>query len=430
MACTKRTSMRFSRFLLLALALVAASCSKEEPKTSGAGQPTTIVFKHSKLFGDPQGFDALIKHFEELHPGIRVRTEALPASSDEQHQFYVINLRAASADFDVMALDVVWVAEFARAGWLSDLTEIFSPADRKTFFSGPIAAVLYQGRAYAVPWFIDAGLLYYRKDLLAKYNFETPETWEALSKIAAAVRQREPGMYGFVWQGRQYEGLVCNALEYLWSAGGDVLRDGRVVLNSPENRRALTFMRALVHDGGVSPELVATATEEPSRRIFGSGKAVFLRNWPYAWTLFQESDSPVKGKVGITVLPHFSGHDSAATLGGWQLGVNHYSRHPREAAEFVEFMTSAEAQKALALAYGLNPSRRALYDDPDLRANQPHMAQLRAIFDHARPRPVTPYYVRVSQVLQSEFSAVVAGLKSPADALQSAQQQVEAILEQ
>ena len=422
--------MRFLRFLLLGLALAAASCSEKEPESSGAGQPITIVFKHSKLFGDPEGFDALIKHFEERHPGIRVRTEALPASSDEQHQFYVINLRAAAADFDVMALDVIWVAEFARAGWLSDLTETFSPAVRNMFFNGPIAAVMYQDRAYAVPWFVDAGLLYYRKDLLAKYKFKPPKTWQALSKIAGSIKQHEPGMYGFVWQGRQYEGLVCNALEYLWSAGGDVVRDGQVVLNSAENRRALTFMRELVHDGGVSPELVTTATEEPSRRIFGSGKAVFLRNWPYAWSLFQQSDSRVKGKVGIAVLPHFSGHDSAATLGGWQLGVNHYSRHPKEAAEFVEYMTSAQAQKSLALAYGLNPSRRALYDDPDLIAAQPHMAQLRVIFDHARPRPVTPHYVRVSQVLQSEFSAVVAGLKTPEDALASSQDQVEAILNQ
>ncbi|HEX9811017.1 MAG TPA: ABC transporter substrate-binding protein [Burkholderiales bacterium] len=427
MACTKLTSMRVSRLLLSALALTVAACS-DKSASPAPGEPVTIVFKHGKLFGDPRAFDALIKRFEDNHTGIRVRTESLPASSDEQHQFYVINLRAASADFDVMALDVIWVAEFARAGWLNDLTETFVPADRKNFFKGPLAAIRYQDRTYAIPWFIDAGVLYYRKDLLAKYEFEPPRTWEELSNIAAAIKQREPGMYGFVWQGKQYEGLICNALEYIWSAGGDAVRDGRVVLDSPENRRALGFMRALVHERGISPELVTTATEEPSRRIFGSGKAVFMRNWPYAWTLFEQPNSPVKGKVGITALPHFSGHDSAATLGGWQLGVSKYSRHPKEAAVFAQFMTSAEALKALALAYGLNPSRRTLYDDPDLIAAQPHMAQLRATFEHARPRPVTPQYVRVSQVLQSEFSAVVAGLKPPEDALASAQHQVEAIL--
>lgn len=261
-----------------------------------------------------------------------------------------------------------------------------------------------------------------------KYGFAPPQTWEQLAHIAAAIKRREPGMYGFVWQGKQYEGLVCNALEYIWSAGGDVFNDGRVVLDSPANRRALGFMQALVHGDGVSPELVMTATEEPSRRIFGSGKAVFLRNWPYAWTLFERPGSPVRDRVGITVLPHFPGYASAATLGGWQLGVNRNSRHPEAATAFVQFMTSSAAQKELALAYGLNPSRRLLYDDPELIAAQPHLAQLRMIFDHARPRPVTPQYVRISQVLQSEFSAVVVGLKKPKDALAAAQRQVEAIV--
>jgi multiple sugar transport system substrate-binding protein len=426
MACTNFTSMCNPRLLLSALALTLAACSDESIPPAST-QPVTVVFKHSKLFGDPRAFAALINRFEERHPGIRVRTEALPASSDEQHQFYVINLRAESATFDVMALDVIWVAEFARAGWLSDLTDVFLPADREAFFKGPLAAISYQDRAYAVPWFIDAGLLYYRKDLLAKYSLSPPKTWEELEHIAGVVMQRERGMYGFVWQGKQYEGLVCNALEYMWSAGGDVLADGRVVLDSPANRRALGFMQALVHGDGISPELVTTATEEPSRRIFGAGKAVFLRNWPYAWTLFQQPDSPVRGKVEIAVLPHFVGHQSVATLGGWQLGVNRHSRHPDEAAALVRFMTSEEAQKTLALAYGLNPSRRTLYDDPELIAAQPHLGRLRAIFDHARPRPVTPQYVRLSQVMQSEFSAIVAGLKKPEDALASAQAQAETI---
>jgi trehalose/maltose transport system substrate-binding protein len=415
------------RILALLLSVLAPTGCTDESAAPASGHPTTIIFKHSKLFGNPQAFDGLIERFQERNPGIRVRTETLPASSDEQHQFYVINLRAGSADFDVMALDVIWIAEFARAGWLNDLTELFTPADRKAFFAGPLAAVTYKARQYAVPWFIDAGLLYYRKDLLAKYDFSPPETWGQLAHIAAAIKRREPGVYGFVWQGKQYEGLVCNVLEYIWSAGGDILNDSQVVLDSPANRRALGFMQALVHDG-VSPELVMTATEEPSRRIFGSGKAVFLRNWPYAWTLFQQPDSPVRGKVGISALPHFPEHASAGTLGGWQLGVNRNSRHPKAAAAFVRFMTSSEAQKELALAYGLNPARRSLYDDPELLARQPHLAQLRTIFDRARPRPVTPQYVRISQVLQSEFSAVVAGLKKPDDALAAAQRQVEAII--
>lgn len=428
MVCAPINTMRLVRLLVLAAALLLAGCSGE-PSASAPGEPVTLVFKHGKLFGDPQAFAALIRRFEERHPGIHVRTEALPAGSDEQHQFYVINLRAGSADFDVLALDVIWVAGFARAGWLADLTHLLPPAEQKEFFQGPVAAVRYQDRVYAIPWFIDAGVLYYRKDLLAEHGFEPPTTWDELVRSARTVTRHEPDLHGFVWQGRQYEGLVCNALEYLWSAGGDVVRDGRVVLASAENRRALEFMQALVHRHGVSPELVATATEEPSRHIFGSGRAVFLRNWPYAWTLFTQPGSPVEGKVGMTALPHFPGQSSAATLGGWQLGVNRRSRHPDEAAEFVRFMTSAEAQTVLARDYGLNPARRSLYTDPELIAAQPHLKQLRVIFERARPRPVIPQYIRLSHVLQSEFSAVVAGIKTPEAALAAAQRQAEAILE-
>lgn len=424
MAWPRNATIR-AAWLLLA-ALVFAGCT-EGPSTSAPGQPITLVFKHAKLFGDPSAFNALIRRFEEQHPAVRVRTEALPSASDEQHQFYVINLRAASADFDVLALDVIWVAEFARAGWIADLSALLPASEREAFFSGPLAAVHYQGRAYAVPWFIDAGLLYYREDLLARYGLPVPQTWAELEQAVRTIKRHEPDVHGYVWQGKQYEGLVCNGLEYMWSAGGEVLRDGEVVLDSPENRRALDFMQGLLAHG-ISPELVMTATEEPSRRIFGSGRAVFLRNWPYAWRLFKQADSLVKGKVGIAPLPHFPGQRSAAALGGWELGVNRHSRHPSEAAEFVRFMTSADAQKALARDYGLHPARRSLYDDPGLLAAQPHLAELRRVFEQARPRPITPLYARVSQVLQSELSAVAAGLRSPSDALAAAQRQIEAIL--
>lgn len=418
--------MRFERLLvsLLGLLLLGA-CDPAPPDAPGV----TLVFKHAKLFGDPEALAALIRDYEARHPGVRVRTEALPSSSDEQHLFYVINLRAGASDFDVFALDVIWVAEFARAGWLADLTPLLPAAEQREFFDGPMQAARYRERVYAIPWFMDAGLLYYRKDLLAKHGFAPPVTWEQLARAARTISAREPGVHGFVWQGKQYEGLVCNGLEYMWSAGGAVTRGERVVLDSAANRRALGFMRALLVEG-ISPELVLTATEEPARRIFGSGRAVFMRNWPYAWNLLQQPDSAVHGRVGIAPLPHFAGQRPAATLGGWQLGVNRRSRHPEEAKAFVRFMTSPQAQRRLARDYGLHPARRALYRDAALLAAQPHLAPLRAVFELARPRPVTPYYPRLSQVLQSELSAVVAGLRPPGAALAAAQQRAEAILAQ
>jgi len=416
---------RWAQALLIACVTgLLAACGSGDP-VSGAA---VVVFKHGKLFGDPAPLRALLDEFERSHPGIAVRDETLPAGSDQQHQFYAISLQAKSASFDVLAVDVIWVAEFAHAGWLRELSPLLPPRQRTDFFPGPIAAVTYRDRLYAVPWFVDAGLLYYRKDLLAKHGLAVPRTWEALVRTAQAVMTREPGIAGFVWQGKQYEGLICNALEYMWSNGGEVMRDGRVVLDTPRNRHALAFMADLVHRYGVTPASVTTATEEPSRHVFGQGRALFLRNWPYAWRAFQDPHSRVYGKVGVTMLPHFEGGVSAATLGGWQLAVNRHSHHPEAAAELVRFLTSAHAQKRLALAYGFQPARTALYRDPELLAAQPFLATLERAFAAARPRPVTPYYVRVSQVLQSEMSAIVAGLRTPAVALAAAERKLRRIL--
>jgi multiple sugar transport system substrate-binding protein len=413
--------------LLLALALFSLSggCTSSGRDESAAG---VVVFKHGKIAGDPAAFRRLLDRFEREHPGITVRDETLPSSTDEQHQFYVINLEGGSRDFDVLSMDVIWVPEFARAGWLTDLGGMLPKSDRDKFFPGPMKAVTFEGSVYAIPWYIDAGVLYYRKDLLDRYGFRPPATWDELVRTAQYITKREPGLYGFIWQGKQYEGLVCNALEYFWGNGGRILEDGKVVIDSAQNVRALGFMRDLIAKYGVTPPLVTTATEEPTRHIFGSGRAVFMRNWPYAWNIFDKPGSAVKGKVGVAPLPSFPPNPSVSTLGGWQLGVNRYARHPRLAKELVQFLTSPSAQKTLALTIGYKPTRMSLYHDRDLMKAQPFIAGLYDIFMKATPRPATPYYMMITQVMQSEFSAAVSGMKSPEKALKSAQAQIEHIV--
>jgi len=426
MALDEHAHARARRRLLLgALAAPLGGC---DPSRRSATGETTLVFKHAKLFGDPAPLRALLDDFERRNPGMRVRDETLPSSSDAQHQFYAINLQARSAAFDVFAADVIWVAGFARAGWLRDLSDLLPPGERGAFFAGPMRAVTYGERVWAMPWYVDAGLLYYRSDLLARHSVAVPGTWQALVDAAQRITSRERALRGFVWQGRQYEGLVCNALEFLWSNGGGVFDAGHVAIDSEANRVALRFMVALVHRHHVSPGSVTTATEEPARHLFGQGRAVFMRNWPYAWTLFGDPSSRVHGKVGIATLPHFPGGASSAALGGWQLAVNAHSRHPEAAATLVSWLGSPQAQKRLALAYGFQPARVALYDDADLRAAQPALATLGEVFGSARPRPVTPRYVRISQVLQTEFSAALVRARTPAAALASAQQAIEEIV--
>ncbi|MEW6409628.1 MAG: ABC transporter substrate-binding protein [Nitrospirota bacterium] len=387
-----------------------------------------MVFKHGKIAGDPEPFKKLLKKFEEENPGIKVKDEILPASTDEQHQFYVINLEGKSPDFDVLSMDVIWVPEFARAGWLKDLSLILSKNEQKEFFLGPMLAVTFKDKIYAIPWYIDAGVLYYRKDLLQKYGFSPPKTWQELVDIAQYITSRESGLYGFIWQGKQYEGLVCNVLEYFWSNGGDVLRDEISVIKSPENVDALHFMRDLIVKYKITPPLVTTAIEEPTRHIFGNGKALFMRNWPYAWNIFEKESSAIKGKVGVFPLPSFPNKESASTLGGWQLGINRYSKHPDAAEKLIKFFTSPEAQKTLALTIGYKPTRKSLYKDKDLLMKQPFIIGLYDVFMKARPRPVSPYYIMITQVIQPEFSAAISGIKTPEEALNSAHKQIEHIL--
>ena len=409
---------------LLAVSLLLVSCSAPGP----SHYSPRLVFKSGKILGSPEALRRLLDQFEKENPGIRVVEETLPSSSDEQHQFYVTSLEGRTREFDVFSLDVIWVPEFARAGWLRDLSHLLPDGEREAFFPGPLEAVRFRDAFYALPWYIDAGILYYRGDLLEKHGFHPPRTWPDLVRTAQAILAKERDLYGFLWQGKQYEGLVCNALEYFRSRGGKVLEKGNVVVDSPENLGALSFMRDLIAKYRISPPLVTSAEEETTRNIFGNGRALFMRNWPYAWRLLQKEGSPVRGRVGLCSLPSFPGGESSPTLGGWQLGVNRYSRHPREAEKLLGFLVSSASQKFLALSVGYQPARKSLYQDRELSQAQPLLPRLYEAFLQARPRPVTPYYMMMTQVLQPELSAALSGIKPPQEALRSARRQMGHIL--
>lgn len=414
--------MRYAIFILAVL--LFTGCVAEPERGEDA-----IVFKHGKTLGDHQLLRDLLDRFE-TESGIRVIDEILPASSDVQHQYYITTLEGGASDLDVLSMDVVWVPEFSRAGWLLDLSDKVSQAERADFFPAPIDACTYRGRLFGVPWYIDAGVLYYRRDLLEKYGLAVPQTYPELAQAARTVLDGEddPELYGFLWQGKQYEGLVCATLEVLSSFGGEVLEGGNVGIASPESVAAFRFIQELLASG-VSPRLVATADEESTRTLFGAGKAVFLRNWVYAWNLFERPGSAVEGKVGLAPIPPGPQGTGGSTLGGWQLGISRQSRHPEEAWALIEFLTRPESQAYLSRTIGYRPARRSLYVDPELAKENPILPKLLPVVERARPRPVTPLYLALSQVLQSEISAIVAGVKPVEDALDDAQHEIEFLLE-
>jgi len=397
---------------LVAGALLAAACGRP-PAGSG---PITLVFKHAKILGPTDPVGDLLRKFEALHPGIRVKSESLPWTTDEQHQYYVVNMEGGTPAFDVLMLDVIWVPEFARAGWLLDLTDSEPPAELAAHFPSAVDAATFGGRLWALPWIMNVGLLYYRADLLDKYGLRPPETYDDLVGQVRLIRagERDARLDGFLWQGKQYEGLVVNALEALWANGTRLLdEDGRLFPDPARAEEALAFLRMLVATG-LSPPWVTAADEELTRRAFGNGRAVFLRNWPYAMDLLQQPDSPVRGRVGIAPLPrHAHGARGAGSTGGAHLGVHRHTRHPEAAAALVRFLTSEEAQRAMAGGVALNPTRMALYHDPALRSGHPNLPEIYRLTLAGRPRPVTPYYLMLSSTLQPELSAVLVGIKSP-----------------
>lgn len=405
--------------LRAALALALFGCVQGEDHRD-ASVPAVLVFKHGKLSGGGTTLSDLLREFERRYPGVVVREELLPASSDRQHQYYAMNLDGGRAPFDILGVDIIWVQEFAKAGWLAPLDSVVSPDEREQFFSGSIKAATFADRLYAVPWYIDAGVLYYRRDLLERHGLGPPASWSNLVRAAKRVlnAERDDRLVGFVWQGKQYEGLICTALEVLRSNGTDLWRGDR-----DRAEAGLAFLRATI-DERITPLSVSVADEESTRQLFGAGRAVFMRNWPYAWSLLQQEGSPVRGKIGVAPLPSFPGYESAPVLGGWLLAVPSRSIHRETAGELIRFLTSPEAQRRIAVELGYNPTRRSLYTEEAMLKARPLLKDLYPIFLHARPRLLTPYYLMLSQAIQPELSALVVGLKSPAETIGAIERRV------
>lgn len=382
--------------LLLVLTAVAVGFSVKITMTSGGVGKELEVLREQ------------LKMFKQLYPDIEVEVIPMPDSATERHDLYVTYFAAGEKDPDVLMLDVIWSAEFAP--FLEDLTDDYDYFELKEFLPGTIMSVTVNGRIVAIPWFTDAGLLYYRKDLLEKYGYKNPpRTWDELVEMAKKISQAE-GIIGFVWQGARYEGLVCDFLEYLWSFGGEVIDEkGKVVIDSPQAVQALQFMVDLIYKHRITPEGVVTYMEEDARRVFQKGEAVFMRNWPYAWALLNSDDSPVKGKVGVAPLPLGPGGRRAATLGGWNLGINKFSsKEEKEAAKkLIKFLTSYEQQLYKAVHSGQNPTRKAVYNDPKLKEAAPFMVELLSVFVNALPRPRTANYSELSDVIQKYVHAAL-----------------------
>jgi len=334
-----------------------------------------------------------------------------PADSTATLQMYMQYWGSKSPDVDVFLIDVIW--QGIAAPFAVDLKKFIKADIISEFFPHSIENNTVKGRLVSMPWFIDAGLLYYRTDLLEKYGYSgPPKSWDELAEMAKKIQDGERaggnlGFYGFVFEGKSSESLTCNAVEWIYSYGGGTIMgpDKNVTINNPNGIKALQTAKSWV--GTISPPAVTTYGEEEARNIWQSGNAAFMRNWPYAYPLGQGSKSPISGKFDITALPK-GGDDgkNAACLGGWQLMISGYSKVPNASADLVRYLTSAEVQKRHAMELGLLPTRPDLYNDPDLRQKIPWFKNAPDILANIVARPSTVVGASYDQLSQAVFENV------------------------
>lgn len=347
--------------------------------------------------------------FEE-QTGHTVTVVPMPSSTTDQFGQYRLWLAAGNTDIDVYTTDVIWAPQLADQ--FLDLTEAAAGVVDQHFPS-IIESQTVDGKLVAVPAFTDAPALFYRKDLLEKYGKSVPTTWAEMTATAQEIMDAEraagnPDMYGFVFQGNAYEGLTCNALEWVKSFGGGQIieADGTISINNEQAAKAIDMAASWI--GTISPEGNLAYMEEESRGVWQLGNAVFHRNWPYAYALGQGADSAVKDKFDVAPLPAGDGPDarSAATLGGWNYAVSKYSQDPDAAIELALFLASPEVQKERAIKQSNLPTVQALYDDADVLAASPFMANWKEIFQNAVPRPSAPTKTNYNEVSSLFWSAV------------------------
>jgi multiple sugar transport system substrate-binding protein len=432
-------SKRLLYLLCMALAcgVLLAACGEDEGGGDGGGGGEETATTEGVKAIDPASMEGAsgevtyctgkdtsgaqtfaIEEFNKANPDIKASLLEFSTSADEQRTQFVQRQEAKSGECDVFYADVIWTAEFASQQWIYDMTP-YVESRKGDLIEATLESVTYEDKYWAMPQQTDAAFLYYRTDQVDA----VPATWQEVYEVAG---QND----GIVYQGAPYEGLTCDFLEIAYAAGGEILsEDGtEAVIDSPENLQALQFMVDGV-ENGIAANGVTTYMEEESRRYFESGRATFMRNWPYAFALGQKKGTQVSGKFAVAPFPDFEGAGTAAILGGHNLVISQFSDNPGAALALVDFVTNQEMQVTQFRDYSLAPVLTAAYDDPAVQKKYDFADELRDSVAQARSRPVSPVYPQISQAIYENVNEALAGRVSPEEALKNAQAQMQQALE-
>jgi multiple sugar transport system substrate-binding protein len=418
--------------ILLGSLLSACGSATVQPSATVSGPTPTVTVPIDlpvtiSLYG---GFrddelavlDDQIARFEANNPDILVEIMEERGAGDPYDLMGQQLSEDGDATTDLVLMDDAWLAAFVANGWLVPIDGVADSTGVRldAFFPGSVQAGTVQGQLYALPWIVDAGLLYYRQDLLDGAAGALPADWAGIQSLALKARDEKGVAQGYVWQGAAYESLTCNTLEYVWAYGGDVL-DGadRVVFDSPETRAALEQMAGLLASGA-SPDEVAAYREGASLAAFRDGNAALMRNWPFAWERLHRDDSSVGGRVGITSLP-------ASCLTGQYLALSAGSMHPRQALRLLRFLLDYEQQRQVALELGRPVALEAVYGDGGLIDARPFFETLPATLRIARPRPRMAAYLQVSEAIYTEVNGLLSGRQGVEETAANVQRRIEAL---
>lgn len=420
----------------VAAAALLPACGGFSGSDSGGGS-NTVLFSHGP--DDSGTVAALVDQFNKKGNGFKVQWREQAADTGVYFDTLKTQFQAGGGDIDVISGDVIWPAQFGFNGWVDDLSDLFDEQMQSEFLSGPIEAVTYNGKVYAVPWFTDAGMFYYRKDLMAKAGLDPnkpPSTWDEVASMANKITKSGGAKLGLVFQGDQYEGGVCNGAEFIWGAGGNILSESdqnKVIVDSPESATGLDTEASMV-TSGAAPEAVVTYQEPDCQTAYLNGTTAFMRNWPYMVGLIaggKETGSKIKpGQVGVTALPRSEGGDQGySTLGGWNLFINSASDKKEQSWEFIKFLASPEAAKMRALKGGFLSPLKATYEDKAVVSKVPSLALAKSIADRIRSRPVSPFYSDLSLEMQEQFNAAVKGEQSGEETVATLQSSMQEIID-
>jgi multiple sugar transport system substrate-binding protein len=424
---SRRDFLRYGGAGLAGATLLGACSSAEREAYTGHIGPaftgSETVSKNTVVFTfGPDESGNLVKMIDKFNKtndkGITVSYREMPADSGQYFDKLRTEFQAGTGTVDVMGGDVIWPTQLAANGWIADLSDLFTDELQAEYLEAPIQANTYKGKIYGVPWFTDAGMFYYRKDLLKKAGKQPPETWDEVISISQEIVGNGDAGYGLTFQGAEYEGGVCNGLEYIWNAGGDVLdpRDlSKVVIESDAATSGLELERRLVAEE-TAPLSTVVYKEQEAHTAFLGGDYVFCRNWPYMFGLAADPAlSSIKpGQVGISPIPvQESADQSFSALGGWNFFISEASTKKEEAWEFVKFMSQDSTQISFAINASLLPTKKKIYEMKDVLKKQPAVELAKEVTQNSKPRPVHPFYSDMSLVMAEGFNENLKGEASP-----------------